>query len=224
MVMSYSLSKVPPRPSGPVADFAGIIDKTSELKINTLARKLWVETKFGLLIVTTDSLEDGSAGRFVADLCREWHVWTKENPEGAVVLCCLHPFQLVVEPGKGSREYLHPEVIETVISECGIKRTLADSFGIKLFDMAAGIAARVTGSKRITPDDFPEFSDMTGSKKLTAGGRVERIVILILFGLGVLIPLTGVICNFISERSLCRYTREPFGNPLSGEGFGGRLL
>lgn len=85
-----------PKPSGPVADYAAIIETESEQIINGIARKLWVEYRFGIVIATLPFEIRETPETFVRQLFDEWEIGKSREAFSAL---------MVIGP-KGEKNYL----------------------------------------------------------------------------------------------------------------------
>lgn len=224
--IAFTETTVPPRPSGPVADFAGIIDADAELIINTLARKLWVEADFGLLVVTVATLDNLPVDTFMRELCREWHVWKKNDPEGVVVLVTVEPPGCHIVPGNGSREYLDTGCIAGVTQLTEGIQTNDSDVSERLVTLVNKLSATVSVAKQGAPENVPVV--VVSEKQHSAPTLGRAVTSLQLLGLaGIALVLAVIIAVTITMRKsipVRTRKREPFGNVLSGDGFGGSML
>ena len=217
--------ELPQRPSGPVADFANVIDTDTELKINILARKLWIEAGFGLLLVTVDSTGNLSPDSLLTLICREWRVWTKEKPMGAVLLLTREPPKVVLQAGEGSKEYLTPEACVSMGKKIDMNSSQASVISEQSLSMVTALAETVFRKENLPRAELPRFSARRKRPVPSAAGFLRRYRngIISLGTFAVLLAVT-VVLRLVSRRTLRSIPKEPFGNVLTGDGFGGRLL
>ena len=224
---AFAETAVPPRPSGPVADYAGIIDADTEMIINSLARKLWLDTDFGLMVVTVATLGNEPVELFIRKLCTEWHVWKKNNPEGAVVLVTGEPSGWHIVPGNGSRSYLDSAGIAGLMQLTEENEVNGNGMAERLVLLVNRLSATIYGAKRLSSDKGP--SEVVSEQQHVAlegwspflGFSPSGIALVIAFTLTAIILVTVVSRK---RHSIRTRKREPFGNVLSGEGFGGSML
>ncbi|MBN1760284.1 MAG: TPM domain-containing protein [Chitinispirillaceae bacterium] len=217
--------ELPQRPSGPVADFANVIDTDTELKINILARKLWMDAGFGLLLVTVDSTGNLSPDSFLTLICREWRVWTKEKPMGAVLLLTREPPKVVLQAGEGSKEYLTPEACVSMGKKIDMNSSQASVISEQSLSTVTALAEMVFRKENLPRGELPLFSARQNRPVPSAAEFLQRYrTIIISLGMASVLLIVAVLMRFASRRTKRSFPKEPFGNVLSGDGFGGRLL
>lgn len=75
-----------PRPSGPLADYGAIIDRETELEFNKIARKLWYDYHFGLMVVTLPSEIRYPPEKYAADLFNGWGIGNHAHSYSALLV------------------------------------------------------------------------------------------------------------------------------------------
>ena len=222
---SSPVAHLPQRPSGPVADFANVIDNDIELKINTLARNLWIDAGFGLLLVTLDSTGTLSPDSFMTALCREWRVWTKEKPQGLVLLLTRAPPAVHLMVGDGSTEYLTPEVCATLKKSIDMSARGLPTVSGQSLHTVTSLAELVVRRDTPLPSGMPRYS---GQPTTDTSGSIRKLQTMqtgIVAATVILLLLAVMLLRRLSYKKTPHATpKEPFGNTLSGDGFGGRLL
>jgi len=101
LLSTATFAAFPPRPSGPVADFAGVIDQDTQLKINSAARKLWVEKKVGLVVVTVDRIGEMTIESYAEALFDAWGIGGKRDRSALLIVVGKEPPDVTVLYGKG---------------------------------------------------------------------------------------------------------------------------
>ena len=225
-VSGFAETAVPPRPSGPVADFAGIIDADDELIINTLARKLWVEENFGLLVVTVDTLGRVPVDSFIRELCWKWHVWKKSDPEGAVVLVTVEPPGWYVAPGENSRKYLDTRSVAAMTQSMNGVSLKDGNVSDSLVALVNRLSATLSGVRRYSPETEAAIDETEKCRTAaTRGSAVTNLALPVSAGVAfAFVVLVIVKVKLRTGISVRARKREPFGNVLSGDGFGGSML
>ena len=71
----------PARPSGPVADYANVIDAVTRQKITTLAQALWDQAQFGLVVATLPSIGSSTIDEYAPQLYKQWGIGKKGSDE-----------------------------------------------------------------------------------------------------------------------------------------------
>lgn len=141
---------LPPRPNGPVADYASIIDQSSRQKIADLAQALWEQAGFGLVVATFSSLGQESIDEYAPRLYTEWGIGKKETDEGALLLVSLDPRSVRIEVGRGSEGYLNDAKAGRLLDNYGIPSFRQDKYAEGLVSTCAAIAEVVAKEKNIT--------------------------------------------------------------------------
>ncbi len=213
--------ELPPRPSGPVADFANLVDNDTELKINTVARRLWLDANFGLLLVTIDSLDAFPAATVIEQICKKWHVWRSDSAEGALVLAVRDPLQLFIEPSRGSR-YLSPATYHALIQRFTSSSCLQEQCSEPLLAIVDQLDRVVSSAKDVPSGSFPAFSNRVPEHTVQTAEKIQRYQGIAAGGI-LLIFVSIVIFVSVSGKKQPRTYRTPFGNVLTGDGFGGKL-
>lgn len=101
LLPSGAAAELPPRPSGPVADFAQVIDQDTRLKINSAARNLWVEQKVGLVVVTVDHTGGSALATYAEALFNEWGIGGHNGRSALLVVVCKEPADAYILFGTG---------------------------------------------------------------------------------------------------------------------------
>ncbi len=140
----------PPRPSGPVADYANIIDAPTQQKIVTLAQALWEQAQFGLVVVTLDSLNVITIEDYAAQLYKLWGIGNKGSDEGALVLISMNPHRVRIEVGYGSEGYLNDAKTGRILDGYGIPYFKTGDYSAGLLGVCGAIGGIVAHEKGIT--------------------------------------------------------------------------
>lgn len=210
----------PPRPSGPVADYAGLFDNSTKLKINALARTLWIEAGFGLIVATVPSIGSHSPEEYTAALYREWGAGLKKEPEDALVLLSVEPPGIHIKAGRGSRNYLGEKVLRRIIEKEGIPYFRKREFTDCMLNVAEALAETVAEKKRIRLRYNPSWLTMV-RHKMKAGQVSNAIATLVIAAIAVLTALVIILLPNPLNR---RYRKEVFPEDRFGGGaFGGWL-
>ena len=82
---------IPARPSGPVADYAGIIDQETRLKVSGAARRLWVDFGIGLVVATVENSGGRPPDYFADSLAVAWGVGVNRKHTALLVVIFKDP-------------------------------------------------------------------------------------------------------------------------------------
>ncbi len=84
-----------------VNDFANVLDTETEQLVQSMGEKLYKKTNAQLVVVTVNSLEDGSIEDYALNLFREWGIGDKEKNNGVLLLLSLEDKISRIEVGYG---------------------------------------------------------------------------------------------------------------------------
>lgn len=222
LVCYIDASNLPPRPSGPVADYAGVLDNTTKLRINALARSLWVENKFGLIVTTVKETGAVSAERYAADLYRSWGAGVKASPEDAIILLSINPPGAHVHVGAGARRYLSGASMNRLLAHNGTPHFIAGDYNRGLLELSQKLALSVQNRRdRRGTIAQPFLADAyaTGLQQLRNHPWYMAITIAGLTTLLVLIR-SGAIFRNVRHFDYCS---SAFGGGVDGGVFGGSI-
>ena len=89
------------KPHGYVNDFAGILDKRTESRLNLICKDLDQKKRTQMAIVTIESLDGRPIKEFATELANLWGVGHKDNNRGILVLLSLNDSQYRIAVGYG---------------------------------------------------------------------------------------------------------------------------
>jgi uncharacterized protein len=90
-----------PRPQGFVNDFAGIIDTSNRIALETLLSNLQAKTGIDIAVVTVSSLEGRSVEEYANDLFQQWGIGQKKVDTGLLLLVAPNERRYWIEVGYG---------------------------------------------------------------------------------------------------------------------------
>jgi uncharacterized protein len=140
----------PDRPSGPVADLAGVVDQPTQQKISLVAQALWEQAGFGLVVATLPKLENATVDDYAPELYKRWGIGTKGSDEGVLILLTLDPRKARVEVGYGSEGYLNDAKTGRILDEFGVPYFKNNDYAAGLLNISLAIAGEVSREKHIT--------------------------------------------------------------------------
>jgi len=175
----------PARPTGPIGDYARVIDAATQQKITTLAQALWEQAQFGLVVATVPSLGNESIDEYAPELYKQWGIGKKGADEGALVLLSLDPRRVRIEVGLGSEGYLNDAKAGRLIDDYGLPSFKAGDYAGGLLEISGAIGGIVAHEKGITLSD-PSVIAQTDQRPLPHVSLFQLIligvVLLLLFG------------------------------------------
>jgi uncharacterized protein len=140
----------PARPSGPVADLAGVIDQPTQQKIALIAQALWEKAGFGLVVATLPKIENATIDEYAPELYKRWGIGRKGSDEGVLILLSLDPKKVRIEVGYGSEGYLNDAKTGRILDESGIPFFKRNDYSAGLLNVAVAIAGEVSHEKNIS--------------------------------------------------------------------------
>lgn len=155
---SLSAGEFPPRPSGPVADYAGIIDEPTRQEITTLAQALWDQAKFALVVATLPSLGNATIDDYAPKLYKQWGIGNKGADEGTLILLSLDPRTVRIEVGLGAEGYLNDAKAGRILDQYGTPNFKKDDFSAGLLSICGAIGEIVAHEKGITLNNANSFT------------------------------------------------------------------
>lgn len=219
---SMAGENLPPRPCGPVADYAELIDNQVEIKINHIARTLWQKRHFGLIIATIADIGATPIDSFASMLYSSWGVGAKEEPHDLLAVLSLNPPGIHVVSGSATKTYLSDTLIQSILEKKALALFNKGGYGEGLLAICSEIGSVVTAQEK------PEWQNGIASAAMTASlfrcpdncaelGRYCIVtaavsVILLLF----------LIAGRRRHKRL-EFLRTPFGQPPGSGPFGGRF-
>jgi uncharacterized protein len=94
-------AKPPPRPDGPVADYANILDQSARADLDRLCRELEKSGKGVLAVATVPSLEGESIEQYGIELVTAWEIGHKGKDDGVLLLIAPNERKVRIEVGYG---------------------------------------------------------------------------------------------------------------------------
>jgi uncharacterized protein len=215
----------PARPSGPVADLAGVVDQATRDKITVVAQALWEQAGFGLVVATLPKLENATIDEYAPELYKRWGIGKEGSDEGVLVLLTLDPRKARIEVGYGSEGYLSDAKTGRILDQFGVPYFKNGDFCAGLLNVSVEIAKEVCREKNIA---LTLPSQNTYAQPLSRYGKVSPLyvvffIIAMIFLLGTRTGRTVlwtmiVMSLFTGGRGT---GRGGFGGGFGGGGFGG---
>jgi uncharacterized protein len=140
----------PERPSGPVADLAGVIDQPTRQKISLLAQSLWEQAGFGLVVATLPNIGNATIDEYAPELYKRWSIGKKGVDEGVLILLSLDPRKARIEVGYGSEGYLNDARAGRILDESGVPFFRKNDFSTGLLNVSIAVAEIVSHEKNLS--------------------------------------------------------------------------
>ena len=213
----------PARPAGPVADPGGVIDLQGRQQITALAKALWEQAGFALVVAVVPGIGEQSIDEYAPELYKRWGIGGKEADEGALILLSLDPRKVRIEVGFGSEGYLNDAKVGRILDQYGVPRFRNDEYAAGLVSVSAAIAAAVAQEKNIS-------LSVQAPQQAPAPPPPERGLSLfqLIFGVLIIVVLLGTpfgraLLAALVLSSIMRGGQggRGFGGGFGGGGFGG---
>src|SRR5262245_36363925 len=90
-----------PKPTGPINDFAQVLDEATERELAALVKSVEDETTAEIAVATVTSLEGMSVEEYATRLFAEWGIGQKGKDNGVLVLVAPSERKTRIEVGYG---------------------------------------------------------------------------------------------------------------------------
>ena len=132
-----------PSPVGYVNDFAGMIDSSSEAKLNSMAHSLKTKTGCEMAIVTVKTTEPLDPKTYAVKLNEKWKVGEKGKDNGYIILVAEKERRTEIETGYGLEYIMTDSFCGRVLDESVTPMFKAGKFGEGLTNGAAVINRKI---------------------------------------------------------------------------------
>lgn len=95
-----------PKPTGPVNDFAGVIDAQNKESLTLLLTELEEQTSIAMVIATVPSLNGSDIETYSVKLFQDWGIGKKGIDKGLLILAAIKDRNARIEVGYGLEPYL----------------------------------------------------------------------------------------------------------------------
>ncbi|HWA86244.1 MAG TPA: TPM domain-containing protein [Opitutus sp.] len=175
-----------PELTGPVNDFAHVIDPQSAAGIDRLSRALQKASGDVVVVATVPTIE-GSAGiEEYATKLFENHgkgVGTKSNDNGLLIVLALKERRVRIEVGYGLEQFITDRFAGETIRQVMIPEFRSGGYGQGLLAGTARIVGRVAKARGVTLQDVPVPADEDGG----GGGQNFPLLIPVLIFIAILV-------------------------------------
>jgi uncharacterized protein len=216
LLIAFSLDAqtYPAKPDGPVADYAGVIDPAAQSKITDIARVLWEQAGFALVVAALPTINGEPIDQYAPELYKKWGIGKKETDEGALVLLSVDPRKVRIEVGRGAEGYLNDAKVGRMLDDYGVPYFKRNDFSNGLLEVTRSIAREVAKEKGIS------LSMPLGSRQVPSADAPQGVSLFkLLLGLIVLLILLGT--PFGRTFLFTMIMMSIMGGGRRGGGFGG---
>jgi uncharacterized protein len=214
---AFSISSVT-KPSGPVADYAGIVDESDEQQIYLIAQRLWEQAKIGIVVVTFPDIGETPIEEIATGLYEKWGIGSAKTDEGILLIVSLNPRKIRIETGYGTESYLNDAKVGRILDTYALPHLSSGKYSEGIRGTVMAVAA-VVGNKG--SDVAAEESHSQNKSK--QGPSIVKILIGILLGIFLLGTPMGraILIAFILSGGRGGHHGGGFGGGFGGGGFGG---
>jgi uncharacterized protein len=221
--LSLVAQTFPAKPAGPIADYAGVIESDAKQKMTDLARALWEQAGFALIVATLPSLNEETIDQFAPELYKKWGIGNKGTDEGVLVLLSLDPRKARIEVGLGAEGYLNDAKAGRILDTYGVPYFKQDDFSNGLLAIAESIAQEVAKEKGLSLSISPENRQAPSPATPQGVSPIKLLLGLIVLVFLLATPFGRTLLFTMLMMSMMGGGRRGggFGGGFGGGGFGG---
>jgi uncharacterized protein len=169
-----------PTLTGPVNDFAHVIDQSSSDTLDKRIRALQSASGDAVVVTTIDSFAPAaSIEEYAAKLYQQAGIGQKGKDNGVLVLVSVKEHRVRIEVGYGLEEYITDGFSGDVIRQAFLPAFRQGQYGPGLVDGTTRVIQRIAQARGVTLSDVPQqvTSDDTGH---LSGGQIVFLVLVLL--------------------------------------------
>jgi uncharacterized protein len=217
-VLAFSIDKVA-KPSGPVADYAGIVDPTDKQQIYQIAQRLWEKAKIGIVVVTLTDIGDESIEEVANRLYEKWGIGSAKTDEGILLLVSMNPRKVRIETGYGSESYLNDAKVGRILDTYATPYLASGKYSEGIRSTVMAVAASI-GNVSGCDNESQEIKSKGSFHRIPSIFKIILFLIVAIFLIGT--PLGRMILfAMILSGDRGGYRGGGFGGGFGGGGFGG---
>jgi uncharacterized protein len=215
-------ANIPTRPQGPVADYASVLDGSTEAALTRISQSLWQQAKFALVIATVPSIGEESIEQYSSFLYEKWKIGAEGKDEGVLILLSIEQRKIRIEVGYGAEGYLNDSKTGRLLDNYCIPYFKKGDYSGGMLSLAVALAKEVEKEKGIALS-MPVNQYRPDYEQEVQLSPVQLIFILIALVL-LLSTRFGRSLLFwilVSSMSGSGRRRGGFGSGFGGGGYGG---
>ena len=140
-----------PRPDGPVADYAGLIQEQARKKITGLCLELEQRTGAALVVATLPTLGDMSIEEAAVKIFEDWGIGQKGKDNGILLLVAKEQRRMRIEVGYGLEGVITDATAGRVRDQAIMPYFKKGDFGTGIWLGMARLATIINGGEMIEP-------------------------------------------------------------------------
>jgi len=216
-------ANIPSRPQGPVADYASVLDASTEAALVRISQSLWQQAQFALIIATVPSIGEESIEEYSSFLYEKWKIGAKDKDEGALILLSMEQRKIRIEVGYGAEGYLNDSKTGRLLDNYCIPYFKNGDYSKGMLSLAAALANEVEKEKGIalsTPVANNQRVDQDQTIQLSPFQLILILIALVLL-LSTRFGRSLLFWMIVSSMSGSGRRRGGFGGGFGGGGYGG---
>jgi uncharacterized protein len=151
-----------PKPSGPINDFANVLDAATEQELLALVRAVEDETTAEIAVATVPSLNGISVEEYANKLFADWGIGQKGKDNGVLVLVAPSERKIRVEVGYGLEPVLPDGLTGSIIRDQFVPALRNSDYPTGVLDGVRRIAAIVRRGQVLTESERQALQTQAG--------------------------------------------------------------
>ncbi len=209
-----------PKLTGPVNDFAHVLDQGTERVIDQRIRALQAATGDVVIVATVETFAPyGSIEEYAVRLFEQAGIGQKQKDNGALILLATNERRVRIEVGYGLEEYITDGFAGETIRQEMLPAFRRGDYGAGLLAGTTRVVQRLAAARGVTLQDVPPAAS---SQRPPGGGAWLLILVFLFF----------ILSGALRSRRGSRFGRRRWGGPFwpgstwsgwsgGGGGFGG---
>src|SRR5262245_18091517 len=152
-LLSISVFAEFPKPSGPINDFAGVLDQPAREELTKLAADVEAETTAEIAVATVTTLDGMSVEEYANRLFREWGIGQKAADNGVLILVAPSERLMRIEVGYGLEGVLPDGLTGQIIREEFTPQFKVGHYAQGIVSGTHRVAEVVRRNHTLTPDE-----------------------------------------------------------------------
>jgi len=178
-------STIPERPSHYVMDLAGILDQSTEGRLNGFLRELEQKTGAQVVLLSIDSLEGNSLEGFSLSVAEKWGLGQRDRDNGLLILFAMKERKYRFEVGYGLEGILPDSLVGSIGREYIVPYFRKGDYASGAAATTLAVASVIAKDKGVTITGMPSLgrpaSGTRADTELSLSGKVFLILIFIIF-------------------------------------------
>ncbi|HKW02813.1 MAG TPA: TPM domain-containing protein [Vicinamibacterales bacterium] len=204
-----ALAQSLPALTGPVNDFAHVIDADSARELDRRIRALETTTRDAIVVVTVDSYAPyGSIEEYAVKLFERAGIGQRNQDNGLLIVMAIKERRVKIEVGYGLEEYITDGYAGDTIRQAMLPEFRAGRYGAGFVAGTTRLIQRIAEKRGVTVPDLP----VAARSREQDDGQ---------FPIGAIIFIVIIILMFIRRSSGPRSRYRRWGGPLGGGWIGG---